>query len=49
MKESLDLALHMLLMSAGFEQLSGFWGVHSGRVQCSVLPVLSTEALVQGD
>lgn len=25
MKESLDLASHLLLMSAGFEQLSGFW------------------------
>lgn len=49
MKESLDLASHFLLFSAVFEQLSGFWGVHGGGVQCSVLPVLSTEALEQGD
>lgn len=49
MKESLDLALRLLLMSAGFEQLSGFWGVHGGRLQCCVLPVLSTGAVEQGD
>lgn len=48
MKEGLDLALHLLLMSAGFEQLSGFWRVHGGRVQCSVFPVLFIEALGQG-
>lgn len=32
MKESLDLALRSLLMSASLEPLSGFWEVCGGRV-----------------
>lgn len=41
MKESLDLALRLLLTSTGLDQLSGVWEVCGGRVQCSLLPTLS--------